>query len=88
MHDGMVKAGSDRHAGEPSQIERIAHRRFRHALRAGWASMPQKSLLTFLRAYAISNLFHRADRIKYWTSIRCSSVTISANSVGNGRLIR
>lgn len=38
-------------------------------LRAGWAYLPQKNLLTFLRAYAISKVFHRADRVKYWTSI-------------------
>lgn len=39
------------------------------AIRAGWKSMPQKNLLTFLRAYAISTVFHREDRIKYWNSI-------------------
>lgn len=39
------------------------------AIRAGWNSMPQKNLLTFLRAYAISTVFHREDRVKYWNSI-------------------
>ena len=39
------------------------------AIRMAWASMAQKNLLDFLRAYAISTLFHDESRIKYWTSI-------------------
>jgi hypothetical protein len=38
-------------------------------IRTAWASMQPKNLLAFLRAYAISTLFHSEDRIKYLTSI-------------------
>lgn len=38
-------------------------------IRSAWSSMQPKSLLSFLRAYAISTLFHSEDRIKYLTSI-------------------
>ena len=38
------------------------------AIRAAWAQMPQKNLLGFLRAYAISTLFHDASRIRFATS--------------------
>jgi hypothetical protein len=38
-------------------------------LRHAWASMQEKNLLTFLRAYAVSTLFHNSDRIKYLSSI-------------------
>ncbi len=38
-------------------------------IRSAWSSMQSKSLLSFLRAYAISTLFHSEDRIKYLTSI-------------------
>ncbi len=38
-------------------------------IRSAWASMPQKNLLDFLRAYAISTLFHDPGRIKYLSSI-------------------
>lgn len=33
-----------------------------------WQSMPRKSLLSFIRAYAISSLFHDENRIKYLNS--------------------
>ena len=37
-------------------------------LRTAWKNMPSKQLLTFIRAYAISGLFHDPGRVKYWTS--------------------
>jgi hypothetical protein len=37
-------------------------------IRAAWKKLQPKSLLTFLRSYAISTTFHSADRVKYWTS--------------------
>ncbi len=38
-------------------------------LRASWASMgPNKSLLEFIQAYAVSGLFHSANQFKYFTS--------------------
>lgn len=39
------------------------------ALRRAWRSMPQKSMLEFLRAYAISDLFHSASRSRLRTSV-------------------
>lgn len=38
-------------------------------LRSVWRAMPEKNLLAFLRAYAISTQFHSADRVKYLTSV-------------------
>jgi hypothetical protein len=38
-------------------------------IRAAWSSMPTKNLLDFLRAYAISTVFHSPTRVKYLTSI-------------------
>ena len=38
-------------------------------VRSAWASMPEKNLLDFLRAYAISTLFHNENRVKYLSSI-------------------
>lgn len=38
-------------------------------LRSAWASMAQKDLLLFLRAYAVSELFHSESRVKYWNSM-------------------
>ncbi len=37
-------------------------------LRDAWAAMKPRSLLAFLRSYAISTMFHDAKRVKYWTS--------------------
>jgi hypothetical protein len=37
-------------------------------IREAWADMPQKSVLGFLRAYAVSALFHSSSRLKYWNS--------------------
>ena len=38
-------------------------------IRAIWAGLDTKDLLTFLRKYAISTTFHNPTRIKYWSSI-------------------
>ncbi|MGB0592361.1 MAG: DUF1800 family protein [Myxococcota bacterium] len=38
------------------------------ALQALWKSLPEKHLLTFLRQYAISDLFHAEDRVNYLSS--------------------
>lgn len=38
-------------------------------IREAWAQMPEKNLLDFLRAYAVSEMFHSENRIKYLTSI-------------------
>lgn len=37
-------------------------------IRNAWASMSEKNLLDFIRAYAISDTFHNATRVKYWNS--------------------
>lgn len=34
-----------------------------------WGRLPKKSLLSFLRHYAISTLFHNPHRVKYWNTI-------------------
>lgn len=39
------------------------------AIRTAWASMSEKNLLDFLRAYAISDTFHNPTRVKYWNSL-------------------
>lgn len=39
------------------------------SLRNAWANMQTKNLLTFIRAYAVSTLFHNPDRVKYLSSI-------------------
>ncbi len=39
------------------------------AIRALWAGLPSKDLLSFIRKYAVSTLFHNAGRVKNWTSI-------------------
>ena len=40
-------------------------------LRAAWAAMPglNKNFLEFIQAYAVSDLFHAEDRVKYTTSV-------------------
>ena len=38
------------------------------AIRALWESLPEKNLLNFLRRYAISDLFHSKERVKYLSS--------------------
>lgn len=38
-------------------------------IRSAWQSMQPKNLLSFLRTYAISTLFHSKDRIKHLTTI-------------------
>ena len=41
----------------------------RDRIRQAWNDMQQKDLLRFLRAYAVSDLFHSAERVKYFTSV-------------------
>ncbi len=41
----------------------------RARIREAWNDMQQKDLLRFLRAYAVSDLFHSADRVKFFTSV-------------------
>lgn len=38
------------------------------AIRALWKQLPQKNMLEFIRAYAISPMFHSSGRVKYHTS--------------------
>ncbi len=38
-------------------------------IQTAWANMAEKNLLTFLQQYAVSTLFHSADRIKYHSVI-------------------
>ncbi len=48
-----------------------------------WAGMAKKNLLEFLRKYAISNAFHDAARVKYWTSIERNLLLVNQLDVGN-----
>lgn len=52
----------------------------RRKLRRAWKAMKKKDLLRFLRAYAISGLFHDEGRVKYHTSIERH--LLAANLVG------
>lgn len=38
------------------------------AIRAMWLGLPEKNLLEFLKLYAISEVFHSSDRVKYHSS--------------------
>ena len=38
-------------------------------IRSAWRSMEEKNLLDFLRTYAISEIFHDEERVKYLTSV-------------------
>jgi len=49
-------------------------------IRGAWAAMQPKDLLAFLRAYAVSTLFHSEERIKYLSSI--DRYMLLANKVG------
>lgn len=45
-----------------------------NTIRTAWASMGEKNLLDFLRAYAISDTFHNPTRVKYWNSFDRSMI--------------
>ncbi len=48
-----------------------------------WRALPEKNLLTFLRKYAISDLFHSSDRIKYHSSFDRSLIMHNQMQHGN-----
>jgi hypothetical protein len=52
-------------------------------VRAAWASMPTKNLLGFLRAYAISTVFHNPTRVKYLTSFDRQLLITSQTMLNN-----
>jgi len=52
-----------KHFGEDTPPSQVVSQ-----IQTAWAAMESKDLLTFLRNYAISTAFHRAERVKYWTS--------------------
>lgn len=54
------------------------------ALRAAWRSMKHKDLLRYLRAYAISTLFHSSQRVKQLSSLEREMVV--ANRFANTNL--
>ncbi len=58
--------------------------------RSSWAMMPQKRLLPFLWAYAVSTDFHNPARIKYANSIQRLVTTINLMTIDNdenGRML-
>lgn len=52
------------------------------ALRSGWLAAG-KNLLAFLRAYAISPEFHRAERVKYMNAVERNMRIFNQNTVDN-----
>lgn len=52
-------------------------------IRGAWASMQKKSLLDFIRAYALSTLFHDDGRTKLWTSVERHLILTNAVTVSN-----
>jgi hypothetical protein len=52
-------------------------------IRVAWASMQPKNLLDFLRAYAISAVFHNPTRVKYLTSIDRNLLIVSQMTLNN-----
>lgn len=66
-------------SSDPAVLERVA------VVRDLWASMPNenKSLLEFLRKYAISSAFHNPTRVKYWTSIERNILVNNLTSLTN-----
>lgn len=57
----------------------------RNLLRSSWASMGvgQKNFLTFIQAYAISNLLHSSQHIKYLTSHERALYLANKNNIDN-----
>lgn len=55
----------------------------RERLRRAWRAMGHKSLLRFLRAYAISTMFHSEDRVKYHNSIERHLITANRAGLSN-----
>lgn len=53
------------------------------SIRHAWANMYPKNLLDFLRAYAVSTLFHSTDRVKYWTSFDRHVMVANKMSLNN-----
>ena len=51
-----------------------------------WAAMPDKDLLTFIRRYAISPLFHATDRVKYLSSFERSLFIRNRMQLSNAEL--
>ncbi|MGB5706055.1 MAG: hypothetical protein WBM41_04440, partial [Arenicellales bacterium] len=58
------------------------------AIRAAWAAMPQKSLLEFLQAYAISTLFHDGSRVRYATSFDRNVTQVNKMALNNSEALR
>ena len=52
-------------------------------LEAEWTAMPEKDLLAFVRAYAVSTLFHSASRMKYWNSFDRRMILHNLNTLDN-----
>jgi len=53
-----------------------------------WAAMPVKNLLQFIRAYAISTLFHSDNRVRYSTSFDRHVTQVNRMTLNNGEALR
>ncbi|MCO4780909.1 MAG: DUF1800 family protein [Candidatus Cloacimonetes bacterium] len=48
-----------------------------------WKKMDEKSLIQFLRNYAVSTLFHNSKRVKYWTSFERNIMINNLSNLNN-----
>ncbi|MCJ8347803.1 DUF1800 family protein, partial [bacterium] len=53
------------------------------ALSNAWKKMSDKSLIQFLRNYAVSSLFHNSNRIKYWNSFERNILMVNLANLNN-----
>jgi len=52
-------------------------------IQSAWADMSEKNLLTFLQQYAVSTLFHSADRVKYHSVVDRYLLTLNQMTLSN-----
>lgn len=55
-------------------------------IQALWNSMPRKNLIEFIRKYAISNMFHTTNRIKYVSTVDRTLTNANTTVVSNSEL--
>jgi len=78
----LADSGLDPDSVDPAVMDRVA------TVRALWADLPEKNLLDFLRAYAISTAFHDPARVKYWNSIERNFLLHNLLSTSNAEAYR
>lgn len=58
------------------------------AIQAAWSSLESRSLLDFIRAYAISTTFHSPTRVKRWSSIERNVIISSLSTLTRDEVTR